>query len=339
MLTASLMLILVAFLGFLIVIADKKSKTTSFFDLQNTNCMRGFWCIIIVLVHIPPAFQNRIQDALGSFAYIGVSFFFMTSAYGLMLGVERDSQAVKKGFWLRRLPKLLVPMFIVNILRVVTEALALKEFSPLGFISITGFVSQLLLFYLFFWLAFKFLPDKLSLGKKGAVVCVAVTIFSLVVYFYNDYLPFGWHVESFGFAYGILLALFKEKFKQLANKGWLVKCAVACVISLALGIAYLKFKVIVFLGDYIVKALLGLAILLFMLLLNTRVSIGNPVIRFIGKISYEVYLIHDVVFIALAAISPNMNSGLFVLSSIVLAVLLSVAVNKLSGAVLKCFMK
>lgn len=57
----------------------------SFMSIEDTTFLRGFWCIIVVLVHVPEAYQNGIQDMLGSFAYIGVTFFFMTSAYGLIM--------------------------------------------------------------------------------------------------------------------------------------------------------------------------------------------------------------------------------------------------------------
>ena len=53
----------------------------SFMSKDDAVFLRGFWCVIVILVHIPAAYQNRVQDALGSFAYIGVTFFFMTSAY------------------------------------------------------------------------------------------------------------------------------------------------------------------------------------------------------------------------------------------------------------------
>lgn len=41
-----------------------------FFNKENSNALRGFWCLIVVLVHVPGAYQNRIQDIIGSFAYI-----------------------------------------------------------------------------------------------------------------------------------------------------------------------------------------------------------------------------------------------------------------------------
>lgn len=75
MLTVFCMILLVLFLGFVVLYRDSDGRKSTFFDLESTNCMRGFWCIIILLVHIPSEYQNSIQDAIGSFAYIGVTFF------------------------------------------------------------------------------------------------------------------------------------------------------------------------------------------------------------------------------------------------------------------------
>lgn len=51
-------------------------------SLEDTTFLKGFWCIIVVLVHVPVAYQNRIQDILGSFAYVGVTFFLWRALTG-----------------------------------------------------------------------------------------------------------------------------------------------------------------------------------------------------------------------------------------------------------------
>lgn len=80
--TYAIMGLVLLFMAFILIYKAKLTKDTShFFNLTNTTAMRGFWCIIVILVHIPAVYQNRIQDLMGSFAYIGVTFFFMTSAY------------------------------------------------------------------------------------------------------------------------------------------------------------------------------------------------------------------------------------------------------------------
>ena len=334
MLTTVTMFLLLAFLAFLLLLRDENGKKTTFFDIESTNCMRGFWCIIVLLVHVPELYRNPIQDALGSFAYVAVTFFFMTSGYGLALGVQKRPDSIKSGFWKRRLVKLLLPMFLVNILRVLTEWVVQKEFNPLHFISITGFVRQLLAFYLLFWLVFR-VSGRLSFGGKAGLLCAVVAAFSFTVYLVGDNPLFAWPVETFGFMYGVLLALYKDKLQCMASHRWLLKCSAIGVAALVLGVAYLKFKSVPLAGDYICKLVLGAAILLLLLFLNTKLSMGNPVSRFLGSVSYEVYLIHDVVFIALAAVPMAINSGVFVLLSVVLTVLLSYLVHLGSNGILR----
>lgn len=334
MITITCMALLLIFLGFIVIYADNKGKKTSFFDSDTTTCMRGLWCVIILLVHIPADYQNFIQDKLGSFAYIGVSFFFMTSGYGLTLSAQRNPTQIKRGFWKRRLLKLLIPMMFVNVARTLAILYAEGKFLPLEFISITGFVRQLLFFYLVFWVVFKFLPDKITFNTKCRIICLCVLAFSVLIYYWDTNPLFGWPVESLGFAYGVLLAGNKERFQAALRNKWFVKSFLSCLLALALGAAYLLFKDAIFIGDYLIKIALGLMILLFILFLNTKLKFGNGISRFLGGISYEIYLIHDVVFVLLAAISAKMNSGIFVILSIVISIIMSVIINKLSKVVL-----
>ena len=79
MMTYLFMGLLVAAMALLFLWGLKKDPNKdSFMSMEDTSFLRGFWCIIVVLVHVPAAYQNTIQDAMGSFAYIGVTFFFMT---------------------------------------------------------------------------------------------------------------------------------------------------------------------------------------------------------------------------------------------------------------------
>lgn len=130
---------------------------SSFMSLEDTTFLRGLWCIIVVLVHVPAAYQNRIQDMLGSFAYIGVTFFFMTSAYGLKWSIEHKPGYMEH-FWRRRLPPILIPALIANTLEVLANGFSGETFTALSFININGWVKVLLLYYFFFWLVYKIAP-------------------------------------------------------------------------------------------------------------------------------------------------------------------------------------
>ena len=338
MLTLAIMGVIALGLALLLILRDQKGRERAFFDVESTNSLRGFWCIIILLVHVPADYQNTVQDLLGSFAYIGVSFFFMTSGYGLMLNMMKNPLGIRSGFWRKRLPKLLLPMLLANIITIASDLIAGNGFKWWQIISITGFVRQLLLFYFIFWLVFRFVPDKLSLNSRSNIICLCVLVFSVTVYIWeNQWL--GWATESFGFIYGILFARYKDKFESFANSKWLLKVGVFCALSLALGLAYMKLKHIPVAGDYVTKILLGIFILAFLLIFSARRTLSNFVSRALGKISYEVYLIHAAVFVLLSALPVKLDSGVFVLGSIVVTILISMLINVVGTKILAVFNK
>ena len=334
MITIICMAALLLFLFAVVLFRDNKAREQSFFDVDTSTCMRGIWCIIVLLVHVPADYQNLIQDAFGSFGFIGVTFFFMTSSYGLVLNVQKSEERTIKGFWKRRLLKLLLPLVIVNIIKVVFELCVNKDFKPLGLFGINIFLKQILFFYLLFWVVFKFFPKRMSQKAKCNVLCVCVVIFSVLIYCFEGSSFFSWPVESLGFLYGILLARYKDKFVGFARSKWLAKCICACGLSLITGISHLLFKKVAFFGDYLLRSVLGISILAFILFLNSRLAFGNKISRFLGKISYEIYLLHLVVFDILMVICGKIDSGLYVILSIIATVCLSFIISIVSKKIL-----
>ena len=76
MLTYVLMIVLVLVLAVIALWGVRFiPNKDSFMSFEDTRFLRGFWCIVIAFVHVPASFQNQIQDMIGSFAYIGVTFF------------------------------------------------------------------------------------------------------------------------------------------------------------------------------------------------------------------------------------------------------------------------
>lgn len=332
--TNLIMVGIVLFLAGLVTVGGKYSpEGAHLFDRENSGAMRGFWSLIVVLVHVPLAYQNRIQDLLGSFAYVGVTFFFMTSAYGLRLAAVKHPVSIDR-FWTNRLPKLLVPCLLTNVIAMALRALCGDNVDLSMLVWINGWVWWLLVCYLIFWLCYRFLPDL----WRDWMVCGLVAAFSLAVYRLQPETT-TWCPEVLGFAWGILLGRWMDRFRIWLRRGWLLKSIGLCLLSAGLGVAYLRCKGIPFWGDYVLKILLGMGILGFVLALNGRISIGNPVSRTLGAISYEVYLLHGSVLLALKSSFPELDSGVFILAGLLCTVLLSLAARRLGGRILSPFYK
>lgn len=332
MLTGLIMAGILLFLaGLLLAGAKYRPDGEHFFNRENSGAMRGFWCLIVVLVHIPGAYQNRIQDMLGSFAYVGVTFFFLTSAYGLRLAAVMRPESLQ-GFWRKRLPKLLVPCLLTNAIGMALRCLCGGEVAFGMLVRINGWVCWLVVCYLVFWMCYRFLP----VAWRDWAVCGLVTMFSLAVYLRKPETT-TWCPEVLGFAWGILLSCRADGFRGRLSRGWAAKSSALCLLAACLGIAYLRWKWIPFWGDYVLKITLGMAILSFLLALNTKISIENPVSRTLGDISFEVYLLHGAVFLALESAFPALNSGVFILASLLLTILLSLAARKAGNQILNVF--
>lgn len=344
--TIALMLVFAAAYAAVALIGMKyRPGKESFFDIHDTTVLKGIFCVLVVLVHVPEGYRNPIQDAMGSFAYIGVTFFFLASAYGLKWGAAHKPGYLKR-FWLKRLPAILVPSFL-------SWFVCMAVSVPLGFswlrfkyVALHAWVRVLLIFYFVFWL-FYWLPEKMEKVKglraagsflrryRDVFICLAVAAMSLMSKLTPVKPTDRWITESMGFAYGIILANVYDKYKGWANERWWTKCAVFLVLSAVLGVGYLKFKPVWFYGDYCLKIVLGIAILMLVLQAVRRVTLNNRALVFLGNISYEVFLIHDAIFTVLETKGYIKNSALFLFADIAITVVLAAAVRKLTEPIIR----
>lgn len=330
MITYFCMFFVVAFLGALCLYkAGVLEKNEHFFDITSTTAMRGFWCLVVILVHVPVAYGNKVQDLISSFGYIGVTFFFMTSGYGLKVGFLKNG-SIKK-FWRRRLPKLLIPMFWVNVISFLSTGIIEKRYNYLKLVTITGWVQWLLICYFVFWLFYRLEFIK----YKDTGIILTLVIFSSIVFITGKFITSTtWVTEIYGFIWGILLANHKSFFERKALIFWKRKVIGLFFLSGIVGVLYIKYKHLFFVGNYLIKIALGFIILLFILQLVTRIQVGNSVANFIGKISYEVYLIHSIIFYIIESLIPHIESGEFIVIAIICTIVMAFIVNAISK---KCF--
>lgn len=338
--TYAFMIVLVTFIVVSAVYGIQIDKAKdSFMSLNDTNFLRGFWCIIVVLVHIPADYQNRIQDMIGSFAYIGVTFFFMTSAYGLKYSILYKNGYMEH-FWRRRLPVILIPALIVNVFYVVIHMLesGSREISIISFLNINNWVKVLLLYYLAFWIIYYIAPKFIVEGEwQDIVICLFVVLCSMIDRLTDLKVTSIWIVEPLGFAYGIIAATYSDSIKRWMKEKYLLKCVIFMFLSGFLGIVYLKLKHIDILGDYLLKIALGIVIITFIFEVISKLRVGNKLSNFLGNISYEIYLLHGGVFALIAMIDKNMNSGVFVVSAVMITVALAYVLNRACRSVVKLF--
>lgn len=160
------------------------------------------------------------------------------------------------------------------------------------------------------------------------MIYIGVSLYSIGGYFTG--VGFGWYVEALGFAYGFLLGGKKcmTGVKSIFDKYYIKVLILAFLSSAILGLVYLKFKTAYFWGEYLLRTVLGIALIILILTVMYRIKLGNRMNFLLGNISYEVYLIHGFVICILSLMGNLLNSGLFIVLTVLISIMIAIPLHK-----------
>lgn len=337
MITNILMLFIVLLLLFMVLWKAEYVKTEDhFFNKQNTQAMRGIWCIIIMLVHVPLNQQNNIQNFIGSFAFIGVTFFFMISSYTMTLNYI-DNEKFNFKYFIKRITKILFVCLLTDrVCRLIIDILINKKITTHFYLGINHWVGWLLICLIILAISqFIFVKRIKHCSYFASGLILAFSLLTFILKKNNVLSDTVWSVECLGFVFGILLATYKNKFILLFNNKWMKNIIIITLLCILVGILYEKFKTVFFVGDYILRFILDLLATLLILILNIHISIGNKCTIFLGKISYEIYIVHIYVYIIMDKLLIADNSALYIVSSIIITIIVSYIISNVVNIIFK----
>ena len=321
-----------------ISLAGSKVSQGEFFSKGYTGVLKGLCCLIVIYVHFPVEHGNVLQDAIGSFAHVAVTLFFLVSAYGMMLSAERKKKYLDH-FWRNRLVALLIPAFLINVAGVIFGGMK-GSWMMNGLWHINGYVMVLLQFCLWFYIVEKvkrgWFESNTRLGDGLLIGGVVVSSICMYVFVHGEVsAQSGWCFERMGLVWGILLYRYFDRIVAWMDRNRLMKAVVLCIVSAVLGVAYLKYKTVWLWGEYLLKIVLGVAIIAFLFTATSNRKFGNRVSLWLGDISYEVYLSHGIMMGVLAYYVPQLESGWYILLTVVMTLAISTLVHAVGKPVVK----
>lgn len=317
----------------------RRGPDEAVFSLTTAQTLRAACCIVVILVHIPAAYGNKAQDAIGSFAFICVTLFFLLSAYGLTIQYRQKGDAYLRHFWKNRLASLLIPMALINIAGILLgnhseRSVLLRLAWP------NDYALTLLMYYAVFWIVHQI--KSLSDNARDWILIGFTLVSSLAVQAYvalSGTQAVLWPVERLGFAYGILAARLAggsaEQKLMLSSKTWFTWAFGAAAAFSGLGLLYLQFKFSGIWLAYALKAVLGAAAVLLITVLLTRYRLGSKASIVAGETSYEIYLAHGTAILLLERALPQASSGAFILCVLGLTAALAISVRLLANPLVK----
>jgi peptidoglycan/LPS O-acetylase OafA/YrhL len=285
--------------------------------IEFVDFAKGFAILTIILFHYSQPLQyGQLFSQAIVFGGTGIHLFFMLSGFGL--NMKPPGNALK--FYRRRFSRILIPYFIF-----VTLAFAVSEFTPIyrefgwrewlshillykmffeDYIGSFGyhlwFISTLIQFYLLFPLLYK-LKEKAG-NVNFLILCCGISLIYILylgisgkgdLRTWNSFFPrYLWE-----FGLGMFLASMKN------NQAWFTKKTIWYLIAAISGLiimAAMSLKMGQFgrvLNDFpAFAAYLSLTIFIYRAGLLPVLSFVNKGVLFVSQWSYELYLVHFIVF-------------------------------------------
>lgn len=300
-----------------------------FLSFEQTKYVQGYLAICIMLHHIGQEMSASWQkyplikglEFFVPLGYLFVGFFLLCSGYGLYVSFQKKPDYLESGFFRRRVLPLLIGYIFSGWLFLACRLIMgqklsgltiLRYFFGIWLCNPYGWFAIIMpLFYVFFFIAFKFCKKCPIL-----VTAILVTIYTFIgtCIDHNDHFMCGqwWYNCVQMFWIGLLVAKYKDKLVIWARKHYVLKLIVIIALYfVAKQLSLLAETFISYYGEYagLPKALtvlcrwicltadmLRTSFFGFMLLMiGLKVRIGNRFLKMMGTITFEFYIIHGLV--------------------------------------------
>ena len=357
--------VILIILALILLIGVKPSKLREWqeepLSLERSKAIQGFAAVAIIVHHLS---QELAQEAgaIGFFEGLGVLFvgiFFFFSGYGLYTSLKTKENYLK-GFLRKRLVTILVPFYTCILVFVAAACICGMKFTPLQLLAVLSgwslinmhmwYIVEIAILYLAFFLIYRLIRNRTAATIVMGIFVLAMMAGSLMLCHGKDmscsmwFQGEWWYNSSFLFVIGIIFSKHSDGIRKIARKGYFILLTVFAALTAVLGMltAYMikKYsywseipgedpKYLDKIRCLSVQLPWIFVFVCFLLLVMMKVRFGNPVLKFLGSISLELYLIHNLFLMGLRSgdIFRVTSPGMYVILTILMAVGLATVIS------------
>ncbi|MBR3465355.1 MAG: acyltransferase family protein [Clostridiales bacterium] len=309
----------------------RPADETAFFDRISGKEIQGALAVFIIIHQTVVALNAKYDDPEDMFFFffygiLAVSFFFFSSGFGLIKRWMTDENYIR-GFMRRRIFTVLVPFFICNYIYL-TDALlnnivAREHFgfgevicSFFGIFLINNemwFAVEIMILYIAFRLVFA----KVKKPLTGIIIMTLVVLVMMTIGLFSGHSETGvmsywfkgewWYNTLLMFPLGMLYAYKEDRINKVIKKAFISILIASSILFVLLDHVHRNLVMdSIYWTEYYgsahhildklkglgVETLFEIVFLILVLTVMSRVKIGNPVIKFFGKISLEIIMLN-----------------------------------------------
>ena len=319
-------------------------NNNDYLGVKSTTGLKGFLALGIVFHHLSQSVSTGGEFV--NFKYMGtyiVSIFFFLSAYGLYTQNERK-EGYLNNFLIKRLARVVIPALFVSGIYIVyfvfnKQILPISYFVNLfvkgGTVIANGwFVDVIILLYVFFYISFKVFSDS-----RSAIFCNTIFVIIYIVLAIILKYDFWWYNSTLPFIVGLIWGKYKVDIDTLLNNNYFI------LLMLLTGLLFISHHYSFLLGRLDASSKYSLALAanldnviftIFFMLVGRKINFSNKYLLFLGKVSFELYMIHGLVMSIVGKyfFTSRLNDVIFtilvLIISIISAWLINLIINKIS---------
>lgn len=295
----------------------KKTPDTASYSSQTMNCVKGIFAIMIVLFHLSQHISGgMLFRIVGDTGYLSVAVFFFISGYGLYTRVTQTRGGYCKGIISRRIPRVLLPWMIATLFYALywfaeggyEKIVQICNNRENGYLLITNswFVIAIAVFYFVFYLAFNWYNGDFRKGIIRSLIGVCL----FIVMAYMGGLGGWWVYSSLSFILGITWKEHEIRINHTIERKWLLFLFVwGCIFAVGYVIRFVNSNSAHSPVVYDIALLIASSAFVGMVFtVLKKASVNNRLWSFLGSISFEIYLLHELVY----NILRNRNLGCYI---------------------------
>ena len=324
----------------------------SFFDRVSTKEIQGFLAVFIVFhqtIVLLLNFDINVGKMIFFYPYgiLAVAFFFFCSGFGLIRRWMTDTNYIK-GFMRRRIFTVLVPFFICNYIYL-TDALVsnIRIGSHFGFGEVICSFFGLFLVNSQMWFAveimilyaaFRIVFARVKKPLTGIIIMTVIVLIMMAIglvsghsdspimsyWFKGEW----WYNTILMFPAGMFYAYYEDSINKVIRKGFAAVIITASVLFIAMDYVHRRLLDInVYWREYFAdsnhflyklaglgqETVFELLFLIIIIAVMSKIKFGNPVLRYLGKISLEIIMINYLMIGSLYFVYERFGMGIYLI--------------------------
>ena len=327
----------------IVVLISLLPVNNNYLNVKSTNGLKGFLALGIVFHHLSQWVTTGVE--FSNFNYMGtytVSAFFFLSGYGLYIQNERK-EGYLDNFLVKRLSRVIVPVIFVSGIYIVyfisnKYVITINYFINLfvkgsTIIANGWFVDIIILLYVCFYVSFKIFSNRTIAILVNTILIVGYIILATKLGY-----DFWWYNSSLPFALGLIWAKYnKEIDKVLSDYYFICIILVTCLLFISHQYSFI-LKKLSLVDDYsygFAANIDNIIFTVFFILIVRKIDFSNKYLLFLGKISFELYMIHGLVISIFGKyfVTSRLNDIIFTILVLSVSIILAWIINLIIGKI------